>query len=150
MMQLLFAHANLDWLSSIQIAYEVARGLEYLHDKASPPVILGNLNSSNVFLHWKYPFPNLFPKLSGLELADLGPPGSKNDVNGNDGYCAPECAITGQFTCKSDVYSFGVVLLELITGHRAVDNLRAAGEQNLVAWVELSTLFLAYTQAVWR
>jgi serine/threonine protein kinase len=145
MMQLLFAHADLDRASSMKIAYGVARGLEYLHDKASPPVILGNLNSSNVYLDY-----NLVPKLSGFGLTDLGPLGSKNDVNGNDGYCAPECAITGQFTCKSDVYSFGVVLLELITGRRAVDNSRAAGEQNLVAWVELSTLLLAYIQAVWR
>jgi serine/threonine protein kinase len=149
MMQLLFAHADLDWTSNIYIAYGVARGLEYLHDKASPPVILGNLNPSNVFLQWKCPFPNLFPKLSGFGLTGLGPLGSKNDVNGNDGYCAPECAITGQFTFKSDVYSFGVVLLELFTERRAIDNSRAAGEQNLVAWVELSTLFLAYIQAVW-
>jgi serine/threonine protein kinase len=129
----------------MKIAYGVARGLEYLHDKASPPVILGNLNSSKIILDYKSN-----PKLSGLGLADLGPLGCQSDVNGNDGYCAPECAITGQFTCKSDVYSFGVVLLELITGRRAVDNSRAAGEQNLVAWVELSTLLLAYIQAVWR
>jgi hypothetical protein len=43
--------------------------------------------------------------------------------------------MTGQLTLKSDVYSFGVVLLEIITGRRAIDNTRAAGEQNLVAWV---------------
>jgi len=133
----------------MKIAYGVARGLEYLHDKASPPVILGNLNFSNVFLQSKFSFPELFPKLSGFGVTDLGQLSSRIVVNGNDGYCAPECAITGQFTCKSDVYSFGVVLLELITGRRAVDNSRAAGEQNLVAWVELSTLFLAYIQAVW-
>jgi len=146
MMQLLFAHADLHWTARMEIAYRVARGLEYLHDKASPPVILGNLNSSNVFLQWK----GSYMELSGFGLPDLGPPGSRNDVNGNDGYCAPECAITGQFTFKSDVYSFGVVLLELITGRKAVDNSRAAGEQNMVAWVELSTLLLAYIQAVWR
>ena len=134
MMQLLSAHADLDRLSRIRIAYGVARGLEYLHDKASPPVICGNLNSSKVFLDYKSS-----PKLNGFGLADLGPPGSENGVNGNDGYRAPECAITGQFTFKSDVYSFGVVLLELITGRIAIDNARAAGEQNLVAWVELST-----------
>lgn len=43
--------------------------------------------------------------------------------------------MTGQLTLKSDVYSFGVVLLEIITGRRAIDTSRAAGEQNLVAWV---------------
>ncbi|KAF3954248.1 hypothetical protein CMV_020386 [Castanea mollissima] len=34
----------------------------------------------------------------------------------------------------ADVYSFGVVLLEIITGRKAIDNSRAAGEHNLVAW----------------
>lgn len=144
MMQLLSAHADLDRLSRIRIAYGVARGLEYLHDKASPPVICGNLNSSKVLLDCQS-----YPKLNGFRLADMGPPGSKNDVNGNDGYCAPECVITGQFTFKSDVYSFGMVLLELFTERRAIDNVGAAGEQNLVAWVELSTVFLAYIQVVW-
>lgn len=128
-MQLLFAHADLGFRYRMHSAYGVARGLEYLHDKASPPVICGNLNSSKVFLDYKSS-----PKLNGFGLADLGPPGSENG-----GYRAPECAITGQFTFKSDVYSFGVVLLELITGRIAIDNARAAGEQNLVAWVELST-----------
>jgi hypothetical protein len=42
--------------------------------------------------------------------------------------------MTGQLTLKSDVYSFGVVFLELITGRKAIDNTRANGEQNLVAW----------------
>ena len=54
---------------------------------------------------------------------------------GTYGYCAPEYAMTGQLTLKSDIYSFGVVLLEIITGRRAIDNTRVAGEQNLVAWV---------------
>ena len=132
MMQLLFAQADLDWASRMRIAYEVATGLEYLHDKASPPVICGNLNSSNVLY-------KSTPKLSPFGVADLGQPGSKND-----GYCVPECAITGQYTFKSDVYSFGLVLLELITGRRAIRDARATGVQNLVAWVELSTLFLAF------
>ena len=48
-----------------------------------------------------------------------------------------ECryAMTGQLTLKSDVYSFGVVLLEIITGRKAIENSKTAGEHNLVAWV---------------
>ena len=110
------------------IACGVAWGLECLHDKASPPVIFGDFNSSKVILNSKCSF----PKLSGFGLADLVPPGSRNNVNGNDGYCEPECAITRQFTFKSDVYSFGVVLLELFTERRAIDKARAAGVWNLV------------------
>lgn len=37
-------------------------------------------------------------------------------------------------TTKSDVYSFGVVLLELLTGKKAMDNMRPKREQSLVAW----------------
>ncbi|KAF2295862.1 hypothetical protein GH714_034740 [Hevea brasiliensis] len=82
---------------------------------------------------WSY-----HPKLSDFGLAKVGPVGDKTHVStrvmGTYGYCAPEYAMTGQLTLKSDVYSFGVVLLEIITGRKAIDNSRAAGEHNLVAW----------------
>lgn len=42
----------------------------------------------------------------------------------------------GRMTTKSDVYSFGVVLLEMLSGRRAVDKNRPAGEHNLVAWAK--------------
>jgi serine/threonine protein kinase len=118
----------------MKIAAGAARGLEYLHDKANPPVIYRDLKSSNILLDIGF-----HPKLSDFGLAKLGPVGDKTHVStrvmGTYGYCAPEYAMTGQLTLKSDVYSFGVVLLELITGRKAIDNSRAPGEHNLVAWV---------------
>jgi len=39
---------------------------------------------------------------------------------------------------KSDVYGFGVVLLEILTGMRALDTRRPAGQQNLVEWTKPS------------
>ncbi|KAK9292971.1 hypothetical protein L1049_020953 [Liquidambar formosana] len=51
---------------------------------------------------------------------------------GTYGYCAPEYVMTSQLTLKSNVYNFGVVLLEIITGRKAIDNSKAAGEHNLV------------------
>ncbi|XP_074566547.1 putative serine/threonine-protein kinase PBL7 isoform X1 [Curcuma longa] len=139
----LFAHVNatepspdkkrLDWSTRMKIAAGAAKGLEYLHDTASPPVIYRDLKCSNILLDEDYN-----PKLSDFGLAKLGPVGDNTHVStrvmGTYGYCAPEYAMTGQLTLKSDVYSFGVVLLELITGRRAIDNSRAAGEHNLVAW----------------
>lgn len=123
----------LDWNTRMKIAAGAARGLEYLHDKANPPVIYRDFKSSNILLDEGF-----HPKLSDFGLAKLGPVGDKTHVStrvmGTYGYCAPEYAMTGQLTLKSDVYSFGVVLLELITGRKAIDNSRAAGEHNLVAW----------------
>ncbi|CAD5167875.1 unnamed protein product [Musa acuminata subsp. malaccensis] len=123
----------LDWNIRMKIAAGAAKGLEYLHDKANPPVIYRDFKSSNILLGEGY-----HPKLSDFGLAKLGPVGDKTHVStrvmGTYGYCAPEYAMTGQLTVKSDVYSFGVVFLELITGRKAIDNTRPSGEQNLVAW----------------
>lgn len=49
-------------------------------------------------------------------------------------YLAPEYAVTGKLTYKSDVFSFGVVLLELITGHKAINP--SDPEESLVEWVQ--------------
>ncbi|KAJ4970287.1 hypothetical protein NE237_003386 [Protea cynaroides] len=117
----------------MKIAAGAAEGLEYLHDKANPPVIYRDLKCSNILLGEDY-----HPKLSDFGLAKLGPVGDNTHVStrvmGTYGYCAPEYAMTGQLTLKSDVYSFGVVLLEIITGRKAIDNSKSGGEHNLVAW----------------
>lgn len=128
----------LDWNSRIRIALGAAKGLEYLHEKANPPVIYRDFKSSNILLNG-----DLDAKLSDFGLAKLGSVGDTQNVSsrvvGTYGYCAPEYHKTGQLTVKSDVYSFGVVLLELITGKRVIDTTRPSHEQNLVTWV--STLF---------
>ncbi|XP_058103042.1 serine/threonine-protein kinase PBS1-like [Magnolia sinica] len=123
----------LDWNMRMKIAAGAAKGLEYLHDKANPPVIYRDFKSSNILLDEGY-----HPKLSDFGLAKLAPTGDKSHVStrvmGTYGYCAPEYAMTGQLTVKSDVYSFGVVFLELITGRKAIDGTKPHGEQNLVSW----------------
>ncbi|MBA0741658.1 hypothetical protein Gogos_014793 [Gossypium gossypioides] len=125
----------LDWYARMKIARGAAKGLEYLHDKANPPVIYRDLKSANILLDHEYN-----AKLSDFGLAKLGPQGDKTHVSsrvmGTYGYCAPEYQRTGQLTVKSDVYGFGVVLLELITGRRAIDTTRPNNEQNLVSWAQ--------------
>ncbi|PNX76916.1 serine/threonine-protein kinase PBS1-like protein, partial [Trifolium pratense] len=123
----------LDWYTRMKIAEGAARGLEYLHAEASPPVIYRDFKASNILLD-----ENFNPKLSDFGLAKLGPTGDKTHVStrvmGTYGYCAPEYASTGQLTTKSDVYSFGVVFLEMITGRRVLDFSRSSEEENLVTW----------------
>ncbi|KAK7283458.1 hypothetical protein RIF29_12988 [Crotalaria pallida] len=123
----------LSWSVRMKIAVGAARGLEYLHCKADPPVIYRDLKSANILLDNDFN-----PKLSDFGLAKLGPVGDNTHVStrvmGTYGYCAPEYAMSGKLTLKSDIYSFGVVLLELITGRRAIDGSRRPGEQNLISW----------------
>ncbi|KAJ4703164.1 Kinase family protein [Melia azedarach] len=123
----------LDWFTRMKIAGGAAKGLEYLHDVADPPVIYRDFKTTNILLDSEYN-----PKLSDFGLAKLGPTGGKDHVStrvmGTYGYCAPEYAMTGKLTKKSDVYSFGVVLLELITGRSSIDVTRPSEEQNLVIW----------------
>ncbi|KAK8592274.1 hypothetical protein V6N13_062860 [Hibiscus sabdariffa] len=125
----------LDWNTRMKIAVGAAKGLEYLHDFADPPIIFRDFKASNILLD-----ENFNPKLSDFGLAKLGPTEGKDHVStrvmGTYGYCAPEYARTGKLTTKSDVYSFGVVFLELISGRRAIDLGRPFEEQYLVAWAE--------------
>lgn len=129
------AKKPLDWYTRIKIAFGAAKGLEYLHQTANPPVIYRDLKSSNVLLDEQFN-----PKLSDIGLAKPGPGGDKMPISsrvmGTYGYSAPEYSRGDPITEKSDVYSFGVVLLELITGRRAIDTTRPNDEQNLVAWAQ--------------
>ncbi|KAL6616817.1 hypothetical protein ACP70R_039087 [Stipagrostis hirtigluma subsp. patula] len=121
---------GLSWETRMRVALGAARGLEYLHETANPPVIYRDLKSSNVLLD-----DALCPKLSDFGLAKLGPVGDRSPrVMGTYGYCAPEYVRAGTLTLKTDVYSFGVLLLELVTGRRAVDSTRPPDQQLLVAW----------------
>ncbi|KAJ1263515.1 hypothetical protein BS78_09G191100 [Paspalum vaginatum] len=123
----------LSWHTRMKIAVGAAKGIEYLHEVANPPVIYRDLKASNILLDGSFN-----AKLSDFGLAKLGPSGDKSHVStrvmGTYGYCAPEYAMSGKLTKTSDIYSFGVVLLELITGRRAIDTTKPTREQILVHW----------------
>lgn len=125
--------SRLDWETRLRIALEAAKGLEYLHEHVSPPVIHRDFKSSNILLD-----KNFHAKVSDFGLAKLGSDKAGGHVStrvlGTQGYVAPEYALTGRLTPKSDVYSYGVVLLELLTGRVPVDMKRAQGEGVLVSW----------------
>ncbi|KAK2992423.1 hypothetical protein RJ640_022801, partial [Escallonia rubra] len=121
---------NHQWL---RIALEAAKGLEYLHEHVSPPVIHRDFKSSNILLDKSF-----HAKVSDLGLAKLGSDKAGGHVStrvlGTQGYVAPEYALTGHLTTKSDVYSYGVVLLGLLTGRVPVDMKRPPGEGVLLSW----------------
>ncbi|XP_071702196.1 calcium/calmodulin-regulated receptor-like kinase 1 [Rutidosis leptorrhynchoides] len=118
----------LSWNLRVQIALDVARGLEYLHDGAVPPVIHRDIKSSNILLD----------QSMGARVADFGL--SREDminrnasnIQGTFGYLDPEYISSRAFTKKSDVYSFGVLLFELIAGRNP--------QQGLMEYAELAAL----------
>ncbi|KAG6572391.1 putative serine/threonine-protein kinase PBL23, partial [Cucurbita argyrosperma subsp. argyrosperma] len=124
---------KLDWETRLRVSLEAAKGLEYLHEHVSHPVIHRDFKSSNVLLD-----KDLHAKVSDFGLAKIGSDKAGGHVStrvlGTQGYVAPEYALTGHLTTKSDVYSYGVVLLELLTGRVPVDIKRAPGEASLVSW----------------
>ncbi|KAM6563877.1 hypothetical protein CsatB_023875 [Cannabis sativa] len=67
---------RLDWNTKMKIAAGAVKRLEYLHDKASPPVIYIDLKCSNILLDQGY-----HPKLSNFGLAKLGPDGDNTHVS---------------------------------------------------------------------
>lgn len=123
----------------MKVALGVAKGLEYLHNKADPPVYYRNLKPSKILLDKDFN-----AKISDFGLAKLGPVDGKTistTVKGTYGYCAPEYQQTGQLSLKADIYSLGVLLLELITGRRVIDLTKPSNERDLITWVRFPSLY---------
>ncbi|GBG77261.1 hypothetical protein CBR_g23589 [Chara braunii] len=127
------------------IAWQIARGLSYLHGGADPPVIHRDIKSSNVLLG-DGAGDKLRVVLADFGLATIGERvfgGTTRDtavktshVGGTFGYMAPEYVMSGILSEKIDVYAFGVILLELLTGRKAVTEAPSGNGswQTLVDW----------------
>lgn len=107
------------WKMRIKIALDAARGIEYLHSYAVPPIIHRDIKSSNILLD-----ANWTARVSDFGLSLMGPDSNQEYMStravGTVGYIDPEYYVLNVLTAKSDVYGLGVVLLELLTGKRAV------------------------------
>ncbi|XP_068659070.1 receptor protein kinase TMK1-like [Aristolochia californica] len=122
----------LSWKRRLNIALDVARGMEYLHSLAQQSFIHRDLKSANILLG-----DNFRAKVSDFGLVKLAPDSKQSVATrlaGTFGYLAPEYAVTGKVTTKADVFSFGVVLMELVTGLRALDDDRPEENRYLVEW----------------
>ncbi|CAN6207211.1 unnamed protein product [Urochloa humidicola] len=108
----------LNWRQRVQVARDVATGLDYLHHFTNPPYVHKNLSSGSVLLDAK-----LRAKVSGFglarALAGVGVHATRHVV-GTQGYMAPEYLEHGLIGTQMDVFAFGVVLLELLSGKEAV------------------------------
>ncbi|KFK34833.1 hypothetical protein AALP_AA5G199000 [Arabis alpina] len=117
-------HSSLinSWKMRIKIALDAARGIEYLHNYAVPPIIHRDIKSSNILLdsNWVARVSDFGLSLMGPELGKDHHPHRPTKAAGTVGYIDPEYYSLNVLTDKSDVYGLGVVLLELLTGKRAI------------------------------
>ncbi|QCD77999.1 Protein kinase [Vigna unguiculata] len=107
------------WKMRIKVALGAARGIEYIHNYAVPPIIHRDIKSSNILLD-----SNWNARVSDFGLSLIWQESEQELMStkavGTVGYIDPEYYVLNVLTTKSDVYGLGVVMLELLTGKRAV------------------------------
>lgn len=131
------------WMSRIQVAVEVSKGLEYLHHHTLLPTVHKYMKSSNILLdadlHVRIAYFGV-AKIRGetetVKLKEMKTEGEIQvveqkphramrrshsiKITGTHGYMAPEYVAAGVISPKLDVFAFGVILLEILSGKEPV------------------------------
>ncbi|CAL5067895.1 unnamed protein product [Urochloa decumbens] len=123
------------WPARLRLALGAARGIEYMHTYAVPPIIHRDIKSPNILLDASWT-----AKVSDFGLSLLNVNADDDPINaaadeppaslmtaGTVGYMDPEYYRLQHLTDKSDVYSFGVVLLELLSGCKVIQRFEGSG-----------------------
>ena len=86
--------AFLTWSQRLQVALDVANGLQYMHEHTQPNIVHRDIRTSNILLDSKFR-----AKVANFSVARTA---------------------TNTIVPKVDVFAFGVVLLELLSGKKAM------------------------------
>ncbi|KAF5190653.1 kinase domain [Thalictrum thalictroides] len=110
---------ELIWKHRMQIAFDVAVGIHYIHHCTNPAYVHRNISSRSVLITT-----DGRAKITGFKWAkSLIDCEDKNNLSvtvGHKGYLAPEYIDHGLSSPKVDIFALGVVLLELISNKEAV------------------------------
>ncbi|URD83379.1 serine threonine-protein kinase [Musa troglodytarum] len=116
------AREVLDERRRLSMAFDVAKGMNYLH-KRNPPIVHRDLKSPNLLVDKKYTVKVCDFGLSRLKANTFL---SSKSLAGTPEWMAPEVLRDEPSNEKSDVYSFGVILWELMTLQQPWSNLNPA------------------------
>ncbi|XP_048321304.1 serine/threonine-protein kinase CTR1 isoform X6 [Ziziphus jujuba] len=116
------AREMLDERRRLSMAYDVAKGMNYLH-RRNPPIVHRDLKSPNLLVDKKYTVKVCDFGLSRLKANTFL---SSKSAAGTPEWMAPEVLRDEPSNEKSDVYSFGVILWELATLQQPWSNLNPA------------------------
>eukprot|EP01018_Ginkgo_biloba_P027890 Gb_17630 [translate_table: standard] len=129
---------GLNFSQRLNIAIDVAHGMEYLHHHCSEQVVHCDLKPSNVLLD-----NNMMALVGDFGIAKLISANTTDSLTstlalkGSIGYIAPEYGMGERISIKGDVYSYGILLLEMLTRKRPTSDMFVGG-MDLRNWVSMA------------
>lgn len=101
--------AFLTWTQRLNVALDVANGLQYMHEHSQPSIVHGDIRTSNILLNSRFK-----AKISNLSTARPA---------------------TSSIQLKADVFAFGVVLFELLSGRKVMEASETG--EIVIVWKEM-------------